>query len=471
MGVQRFIQNLGLLGKVDVPGLQQRVEQQAQQLKDQEERANTFYSLTSSALGDYYINDKEYTPSDVLGSQHQSMRVSTVFACVLVRAESLSTLPASVLQYTPTGSKVATKQAVHKLVHDKPNPFQTAAQFWKTVSAHIDLNGECMVKVTYSGRLQPTRLDIIENPSAVEVLESAAGNCYFRYEGKTYEDYEFLHFKDLSLDGYRGCSKIKYNMETVGYLKKLRKYGGNAVGVKPPGYFSTEAPYAAIKNQEKDLQENWAESISNGHPPFLPFATKYFNLQISPDEAQYLQSIGATKEEISGIFRVPPTLLQDYSKSPYNTSEQQDLVFVKYTMLPIITNIEQECNAKLFPESNNNSDTPFYVKFNVNAFMRGDFKTRTEGYKTLVQNGLISINQVAELEDWARVEGGDERYLPMNVIPLSMQKQFIDKLTAPVSTNAGNEGGADNDKRHDDFVREILDGIKKGLNKNGHHVN
>lgn len=466
MALKQFLRNLSLLGSVDVPELQTRVIEQAKQLQDQEERHNTFYSLTNSIFGNYFVDG--VPQSDVIGAINQSMRISTVFTCVLVRGETLSTLPASVKQSTDLGSRTAFENPVHRLIHDKPNPFQTASSFWKTVSAHIDLHGNCFVKVIYSRRFQPKRLDIIECPDAVEVAQSADGNAYYNYDGKQYKDYEMLHFKDLCLDGYRGCSKIKHNADTMGYARKLRNFGSNAIGVKPPGYFSTEAPFDVIKAQEKNLTAGWTENITNGKIPFLPLGLKYMNIQISPGDAQYLEAIGATKEDIYGIFRVPPTLAQNYERATFANAEQQDLVFMKYTMLPIVTNIEQECNAKLFSEANTTSATPYYVKFNVNAMLRGDFKTRTEGYRSLFQIGGITGNMIADLEDWNHYEGGDEHYVPMNMIPVSMVPEFIKKLTEPVKTNAGDEGGADNDKRSEVFQGIIYNNKNNGKPVNGH---
>lgn len=461
MGLGNFFRNIATLGDVSVPELQSRIADQDKKLGEYEERANTFYTFAQTTLGSYFKDDVQVPgPS---GDGLNAMRVSTVFACVLVRGESLSTLPASVMQDTSEGSVVASKHPAHYLIHNRANPFQTSAQFWKMVSVKIDLEGECFVTIKYSGRFQPVRLDIVTCAAEVEVIEGESGAAYFKYEGKLYLDYEMLHFKDLSLDGFRGISKIRYNAETIGYSKKLRQYGSNAVGVKPPGFFSTDAPYNTIKQQEEGLQKGWKDNIAEGKTPFLPFGMKYNPMQISPEEAQYLESIGATKEDITAIFRVPPTLVQDYSRATFANAEQQDLVFVKYTMLPIITNIEQECNAKLFSESNATSANPYYVKFNVNAFMRGDFKTQTEGFKTLFQNGMISINGVAELMDWPKIAGGDERYVAMNLIPLSQQQEFIDSLTKPVATNAGNEGGADNAQRGVK-LKDLLNGIYQ----NGH---
>jgi HK97 family phage portal protein len=415
--------------------------------------------------GNYpYINNLgTYTPGiDYDIGASQAMRIATVFTCVLVRAESLSILPVNVMQSTADGSKVAYNHPVYNLIHNKPNPFQTASGFWKSVSAHIDLHGECFAKIKYSGRFQPVRIDLIQDPKSVNILETDNGNALYEYNGKRYQDYEMLHFKDLSLDGYRGCSKISYNSSTVGYASKLKSFGSNAIGTKPPGYFTTEQNYDVVKKQEMNLSKTWKEGIDRGDVPLLPFGLEYKNLQISPDDAQYLEAVGSTKEDICGIFRVPPTLVQNYQRATFSNAEQQDLVFVKHTMLPILTNIEQECNAKLFSEANMNSREPYYVKINVNAFMRGDFATRTQGYKTLWERGLITGNMVADLEDWNHFEGGDKRFIPMNMIPLNKVDEFIDKLTKPIDSTSGNEGG-----NPDTSARSDMNGIKI----NGHKVN
>lgn len=309
---------------------------------DVEQRVAQFLTQLQygSISGHYpYINNLgTYTPGiDYDIGYNNAMRVATVFICVMVRAESLSSLPVNVMQSTKDGSIVAYNHPAYKLVHNKPNPFQTASSFWKTVSAHIDLHGECFCKITYSGRIQPTRIDIICDPASVQVKETSSGEARFEYDGKEYMDYEMLHFMDLSLDGYRGCSKIKYNASTVGYASKLRRYGSNAIDQKPPGYFTTEQNYDVVKKAEGNLQKSWKDNITEGKTPLLPFGLKWVNTQINPDDAQYLESIGATKEDIYGIFRIPPTLAQNYERATFANAEQQDLVFVKHTMLPIIT--------------------------------------------------------------------------------------------------------------------------------------
>lgn len=406
-----------------------------------EERSGYPYSFLDGLLNSLGIINAG-NDGDVVVTPGTAMRISTFFTCVLVRAESLASLPAHVMQYTSTGSNKAYNHATHSLIHDRPNPFQTASDFWKSVSVSIDTQGEAIAIITWSGRYLPSRIDLIPNVHDVQVRVSD-GRPWYTYKGILYEDWQVLHFKDLSLDGVRGCSKVTYNAETLGYAKKLKGFGSSSIGSKPPGYFSSDAPFNTIKNQETDLSKGWKENIAKGLTPFLPMGMKYHHLMISPGDAQYLDAIGATKEDIYGMLRVPPTLAQNYERATFANAEQQDLVFVKYTMLPLITSIEQECNSKLFSESNKTASEPYYVKFNVAAFMRGDLKSRAEFYRTLAGAGLINGDIVADLEEWNKWEGGDRRFIQMNMMPLDRVDDVIDAITAE---KVAKENGSQPDK-------------------------
>jgi HK97 family phage portal protein len=399
-----------------------------------------------------------------------AMRISTAFICTLVRAESLASLPAHVLQFTANGSNKAYNHPAHYLIHDRPNPLQTASDFWKMASALIDNEGEAIAVIKWDARWRPVRIDLIPEPSQVDI-KIVDGRPFYEYKSKSdiiearvYQDYEILHFKDLSLDGIRGCSKVRYNAETLGYNAKLKAYGRQAVGTKPPGYFSSDAPFEALKGQNMNFAQDWKENISKGMTPFLPLGLKYHHLMIGPGDAQYLEAIGATKEDIYGIYRIPPTLAQNYERATFSNAEQQDIVFIKYTMLPLITSIEQELNSKLFAEANKTSATPYYVKFNVSAFMRGDFRSRVEGYVRLANAGLINGDQVADLEEWNRWEGGERRFIQMNMMPIDRVDDVIDALTMePEPANEtepkegeGNESARSKRKQRAQAIRDLI---------------
>jgi hypothetical protein len=75
-------------------------------------------------------------------------------------------------------------------------------------------------------------------------------------------------------------------------------------------------------------------------------------------------------------------------------------------------------------------DAPrFYFEFNLDGLLRGDFKTRMEGYALLIQWGLCHANEIRRLMNLPPVEGGDERLHPLNMVPASRIMDVLLKTT------------------------------------------
>ena len=89
-----------------------------------------------------------------------------------------------------------------------------------------------------------------------------------------------------------------------------------------------------------------------------------------------------------------------------------------------------EVNAKLLRGN-------FYNKINFNSLLRGDMKTRQEYYKTMLDRGVYSINDVLSLEDRNKVEGGDLRMVPLNMV--SLEQAVKNGNTIQQKTGTGND--------------------------------
>lgn len=109
-------------------------------------------------------------------------------------------------------------------------------------------------------------------------------------------------------------------------------------------------------------------------------------------------------------------MLGDMSKTTFNNMEQMSINFVMNTLLPWAVRFEQAVHCYLLKDSEKDS---YYAKFNLNSLMRGDFKTRTEGYRTMVNMGAITPNEVRMLEEFdPKGEEADELYMQMNMATL-----------------------------------------------------
>lgn len=154
------------------------------------------------------------------------------------------------------------------------------------------------------------------------------------------------------------------------------------------------------------------------------------------NEAQFLETRKFQVTEICRIFRVPPHMIGDLERATFSNIESQNISFAVHTIRPWLVRIEQAINRALISE---NEKGRFYVQFNIDGLMRGDYKSRMEGYAIARQNGWMSANDIRELENLDRIpaeEGGDLYLINGNMTKLKDAGIFA-------ASGAGKEEGTD----------------------------
>lgn len=154
---------------------------------------------------------------------------------------------------------------------------------------------------------------------------------------------------------------------------------------------------------------------------------KYSPITIPPDQAQFLETRKFQINEIARIFRIPPHMVGDLEKSSFSNIEQQSLEFVKYTLDPWIIRWEQSLNKTLIKDKDKKD---YFIKFNVDGLLRGDYISRMNGYAVARQNGWMSANDIRALENLDLIpkeEGGDMYLVNGNMLPLNKAGSFYDK--------------------------------------------
>ena len=145
----------------------------------------------------------------------------------------------------------------------------------------------------------------------------------------------------------------------------------------------------------------------------------YQQISIPPEEAQFLETRKFQIDEIARLYRVPPHMVGDLEKSSFNNIEQQSLEFVKYTLNPWVVRWEQSLQKALLSPA---EQKRCFVKFNLDGLMRGDYKSRMEGYSIGRQNGWLSANDIREMENMNPIpeeEGGHLYLINGNLTKLS----------------------------------------------------
>jgi hypothetical protein len=194
---------------------------------------------------------------------------------------------------------------------------------------------------------------------------------------------------------------------------------------------------------------------------------KYTPISISPEQAQFLETRKFQINEIARIFRVPPHMVGDLEKSSFSNIEQQSLEFVKYTLEPWLVRWEQSMIRTLVSQS---EKAAYFIKFNVDGLLRGDYQSRMNGYAIGRQNGWMSANDIRELENLDRIpaeEGGDLYLINGNMTKLKDAGIFAGKEETQneevleLEKSDGNQSGDTGDDDGEDSVSKWHDSRRK----------
>lgn len=221
-----------------------------------------------------------------------------------------------------------------------------------------------------------------------------------------------LHIPGLGFDGLVGYSPIALAKNAIGISLACEEYGSTffANGASPSGVL--EHP-GVIKNPER-VRDGWQRAYGGTHNAHricvLEEGMKYTPISIPNNEAQFLETRKFQVEEIARLYRVPLHMIGDLEHATFSNIEQQSLEFVKYTLDPWLVRWEQSLQKSLLSDSEKGQ---YFIKFNVEGLLRGDYASRMQGYATARQNGWMSANDIRELEDMNRIpaELGGDLYL------------------------------------------------------------
>ena len=354
-----------------------------------------------------------------------AMRHTTVFACVQAIADTLGSVTLNIYRKQNSIRQIASKHPLYKLLKYKPNPNLTRIDFIRMVVQDLLLRGNHYSQIVRNNRgevigLYPLLADNME----VKARTSGEAVYIYKTEKKEYllKNNEVLHIKGLpDPSGLKGLNPIEYNRKAIELSKTTEQFGlnffkngANGSGIlQHPGVLS-DAAYERLK---KEFEKAYTGLANSGKPIILEEGLKYERLSLSNEDSQFLDTRRYQKADIAALFKVPLYMLGDMSKTTFNNMEQMSINFVQNTLLPHAVNIELVAYNKLLSETEQQEG--YYIKFNLNSLMRGDFKTRTEGYRTMVNIGSITPNEVRELEDFnpAGAEA-DELYMQMNMTTL-----------------------------------------------------
>ena len=350
-----------------------------------------------------------------------SLKLSAVWACVRLRSQTIASLP---FHLKNAERKIAVDHPLYKIIHDSPNADMCSSEFWEAVIANLDLWGNAYCRIVRVGE-RVVALDIFD-PQYMRVTRRDDGSIYYTYtknnvDGGEYDESEILHFRGFTLDGLVGLSPIAYQAQVMGLQIDANNAASKAFknNLKAGGFLKTGE--RVLTEEQRKIMRTALGEFGNpenaGKWMILEAGMEPANMSgawINPHDAQLLESRYFGIEEICRAFGVPPQLIYstDKSSSWSSSAEQINQNFLTYSLNPTLKRIEQTITRKLLKPGERSK---FYPIFSVEGLLRADSAGRASFYTVLLQNGVMTRNEVRALENLPPVDGADQLTIQLNL--------------------------------------------------------
>jgi HK97 family phage portal protein len=361
-------------------------------------------------------------------NQQTALGAAAVMACVQMLTEDVAKLPVSLFRFRKDGGREAVSDNPLAELLEEPNEWQDWLEFSEMVQVGLVMRGNGYAVIIRDSRGRPCKLVPI-NPDRVALWEAPDGTLFYRvtpfglHEMAELRDMPFLipaadmfHLRGLSVNGLMGASRIAVARDAIGLAIGQERVAAQWIGVgaKPSGVLSTEQKLD--KATVERLKTNWKElnsGIGNaGRAAIMEAGLKWTPLQLSSQEMEFIAGRQFQLLEIARMFRIPPHMIGELSKSAFSNIVQQSQEYVNYT----ISGYTRRWKLKLrktFDLRSANDD--IHVHYDLSELTRADITARYNNYRVGIMSGWLT-RQDARLDDGRNpIEGLDEPWQPVNM--------------------------------------------------------
>ncbi len=375
-------------------------------------------NMTSAGLDAFLRVGMHSTWSGISVTPQNALTVSTVFACTRVIAEDIGKLPFVVYQQNGDRERDrATASPFWRLLHDRPNSYQSSQQFREYMTACALLRGNgYALKNTVAGQVREL-LPLHPDQVRVEQLDDFELVYHVRLRNgaeETMTRKEIFHLPGLTITGPVGVSIIEYARQTIGNALGANRHAGTFFGngMKPSGIFTHPGKLSetAHNRLKADLNENHAGENSN-NTLVIEEGMDYKPVSLNARDSQFLESRTFEVLEICRWFRIPPHKIAELSRATFSNIEHQAIEYVTDTLMPWAKRWEAAINQQVIVTNS------IYAELLFDALLRGTTKDRYEAYQIAAGGNApwMTRNQIRRAENMEPLDGLDVILQPLNM--------------------------------------------------------
>ncbi len=373
---------------------------------------------TSSSSLDAFLRRGTETWAGIAVTPQIALQVAAVFACVRVISEDIGKLPFVVYQQSSERERTRlTTSPFWRLLHDRPNSYQTSQQFREYLTACALLRGNgYALKNVINGQVREL---LPLHPDKVRVEQLSDFELVFHVtmpdgheEPMTRK--QVFHLPGLTIDGPIGVSVVSYARQTIGIALGANRHAGTFFGngMKPSGVFKHPGRLSdlAYKRLKEELEEKHGGESSNS-TLLIEDGMEYVPITLTNRDSQFLESRAFEITEICRWFRLQPHKIGDLSRATFSNIEHQAIEYVTDTLMPWAKRWELAVNQQVIVTN------AIYAELMFDALLRGTTKERYEAYQIAAGGSApwMSRNQIRRAENLEPVDGLDEILLPLNM--------------------------------------------------------
>lgn len=344
--------------------------------------------------------------------------LSTVLACTNAISTALAYVPALVYRRDAAGNRIeATGHPLGKIFRSGANPQMTWPDWLEHWIASAVLTGNGLSVIERSGNGQLAGFRFVPW-GTVTVAELSSGRLAFdvsdgRGNTRRYLEGEVLHLRDRTDDGKIGRSRLSRASETVSGVQAANTHAAAflASGASPSGVI--EVPGTMKPEQREVLRDSFQSkhggAANAGRTLILDGGMTWRASQISPEDAELLETRKFGVIELCRLFQVPPPIVQAYENNTFTNAAQAGLWFATFCLAPWARKIEAEFARSVFP-----SNGPYELELDLSGFLRGDPETRWAAHKIALETGVLDADEVRQIEGWNPRTSGEPTQSPAN---------------------------------------------------------
>lgn len=365
-----------------------------------------------------------------------------IYAAVSRIANTVASLPVHLY-------KDMQRQSDHpldRIIGSSPNPNMNSFNFIQTMEIFRNTEGNAYALILRDGLGAPMQLDVLDPTCVRPVRHPDTREMWYFItmdDGtvKPLPASEIIAVKHMSGNGECAIRPIDVLKGTLDYDRQTKQAAVEQMSGVNQGIFLTVPNTGLNPDAKNRVIDDFLDAYerSGSRVVVLEGGLTATTFSQSPVNAQLLDVERIMRNRVATVYNIPPHLLGDYSDTSFATAEQQMQEFISLTILPIVTQWEQELERKLLLPQDR--DDGYGFRFDFNNILRADTATRANAAQMGIRGGWMTPNEARAREGLAPVELGNTLMSSRDMITLDIAVNHPEMLLGVSADHAADGSG------------------------------